>query len=372
MAEPLKNFFSRNVVRRLADDIVSSYPRFPKQAFVRRATKGLEDLELLDRGRHISNALAACLPPAYPEAIEIILGSLGPAYETDEVSSVGMTPFYYLPHVTFVAERGLDHFDLSMKAQYELTKRFTAESSIRPYIEQYPDRTMAVLSKWTRDSDAHVRRLVSEGTRLRLPWAPRVPWLDDNPERILELLEVLKDDPSTYVRRSVANNLNDLGKIYPDLLIKTCKKWSRSASGERKALVEHALRSAIKRADPKALKLLGYGDTASVKLEQIKFEPKRVKIGGRTNVGLVLRSSSSKKQDVLVDLIVHFVKASGNTSPKVFKLGRATLLPREAKEFRKAISLAVHSTRKPYPGKHLVEAQVNGKAKRIGTFEVVS
>jgi 3-methyladenine DNA glycosylase AlkC len=186
MAEPLKNFFSRNVVRRLADDIVSSYPRFPKQAFVRRATKGLEDLELLDRGRHISNALAACLPPAYPEAIEIILGSLGPAYETDEVSSVGMTPFYYLPHVTFVAERGLDHFDLSMKAQYELTKRFTAESSIRPYIEQYPDRTMAVLSKWTRDSDAHVRRLVSEGTRLRLPWAPRVPWLDDNPERILE------------------------------------------------------------------------------------------------------------------------------------------------------------------------------------------
>ena len=140
-----------------------------------------------------------------------------------------MAPFFYLPHTLFVAERGLDHFDLSMRAQYELTKRFSAEASIRPYIARYPERTLRVLRKWTPDRNPHVRRLVSEGTRLRLPWASRVPWLDANPERVLELLERLKDDPSTLVRRSVANNLNDLGKVRPDLLSRTCAAWLREA-----------------------------------------------------------------------------------------------------------------------------------------------
>ena len=128
----------------------------------------------------------------------------------------------------FVAERGLDHFDLSMRAQYELTKRFSAESSIRPYIARYPERTFAVLRAWTRDENPHVRRLVSEGTRLRLPWAGRVAWLDEHPERVLELLDLLKDDPSTLVRRSVANNLNDLGKVHPKLLAATALRgWRR-------------------------------------------------------------------------------------------------------------------------------------------------
>ena len=135
-----------------------------------------------------------------------------------------MEPFYYFPHSVFVAECGLDHFELSMQAQYELTKRFTAESSIRPYIERYPEETLSVLRHWVRDRNPHVRRLVSEGTRLRLPWAPRVSWLDRHPERILELLELLKDDPSTLARRSVANSLNDLGRVRPDLLAATAAR----------------------------------------------------------------------------------------------------------------------------------------------------
>ncbi len=171
-------------------------------------------------------------------------------------------PFFYLPHTIFVAEHGLDHFELSMKAQYELTKRFSAEGSIRPFIAKYPDRTLGTLREWSGDSNAHVRRLVSEGTRLRLPWAMRVQWLDANPERVLELLELLKDDPSTMVRRSVANNLNDLGKVHPALLARTCEAWLQNASTERRALVEHALRSAVKRGNADALRLLGYGRKA--------------------------------------------------------------------------------------------------------------
>lgn len=207
MADALKTFFSPALVRRLAADLARVHPRFPARSFVRQASLGLEALELLDRGRHIAAALAKHLPPSYPEAIEVLLRSLGPGHATDELIGAGMSPFFYLPHVLFVAERGLDHFDLSMRAQYELTQRFSAESSMRAYLERDPERTLTFLRRWTTDPSAHVRRLVSECTRLRLPWAARVPWLDAHPKRVIELLERLKDDPTTLVRRSVANNL---------------------------------------------------------------------------------------------------------------------------------------------------------------------
>ncbi|MFZ5469806.1 MAG: DNA alkylation repair protein [Myxococcota bacterium] len=272
----------------------------------------------------------------------------------------------------FVAERGLDHFDLSMRAQYELTKRFSAEGSIRPYIAQDPERTFAVLRKWASDDNAHVRRLVSEGTRLRLPWAMRVPWLDRNPDRVLELLELLKDDPTTLVRRSVANNLNDLGKVHPQLLVETCARWLEGASAERRALIEHALRSAVKRGDPAALRLLGFGKKPTVALEDVRIEPKKVVIGERVAVRFTLRSTARSSQSLLVDLAVHFVKANGNGSPKVFKLKRIDLPPRGQVELATKVSLAVHTTRKPRPGTHAVDVLVNGVAIRAGTFDVAA
>jgi 3-methyladenine DNA glycosylase AlkC len=208
MAEQLKTFFSPVLVRRLGADVARVYPAFDSRSFVRAATTGLDDLELLDRGKHIARALARFLPSGYPEAIDVLIRSLGAEHKTDELVGVGMAPFFYLPHTIFVAEHGLDHFEVSMKAQHELTRRFSAEGSIRPFIAKDPERTLRRLREWTSDPNAHVRRLVSEGTRLRLPWAMRVAWLDANPDRVIELLELLKDDPATLVRRSVANNLN--------------------------------------------------------------------------------------------------------------------------------------------------------------------
>ncbi|HTU58360.1 MAG TPA: DNA alkylation repair protein, partial [Polyangiales bacterium] len=187
MAEPLKVFFSSALVRRIAADVVRAEPLFAARAFVRQATTGLDQLELLDRGKHIARALHAHLPGTYPEALAVLLRSLGPEHASEELVGGGMAPFYYLPHTLFVAEHGLDHFDLSLQAQYELTKRFTAESSIRPYIARDPERTFAQLVAWSQDENPHVRRLVSEGTRLRLPWASRVAWLDANPRRVIEL-----------------------------------------------------------------------------------------------------------------------------------------------------------------------------------------
>ena len=369
MADTLKGFFSPALVRRLSADLVRAHPAFPARAFEQRACAGLDRLELLDRGRQIARALGESLPPDYPAAVDVLLRSLGPEHASDELVGAGMAPFFYLPHTVFVAERGLGHFDVSMRAQYELTKRFSAEASIRPYLAQDPQRTLAVLSTWTRDPNPHVRRLVSEGTRLRLPWAPRVAWLDANPELVLGLLERLKDDPSTLVRRSVANNLNDLGKLRPDLLARTAAAWLEGASPDRRALVEHALRSAVKRGDPDALRLLGYGRKAAVAVEGVRFAPRRVAVGGRVTLTFVLRSRSRAAQDLLVDVAVHFVKARG-TAAKVFKVARLTLPPRGTVALRAGFSLAVHTTRVPRPGIHAVDVVVNGRATRAGSFTV--
>ena len=368
----LKHFFSPALVRRLAADLVRVEPGFPGAAFIRQACAGLDRLELLDRGKHIARALAAHLPESYPAAIDVLLRSLGPEHASDELLGAGMAPFFYLPHSIFVAERGLDHFDLSMRAQYELTKRFSAESSIRPYIAKDPERTFETLRTWTADSNPHVRRLVSEGTRLRLPWAARVAWLDAHPERVIELLELLKDDPTTLVRRSVANNLNDLGKLRPDLLTSTCAAWLEGASSERRALVEHALRSAVKRGQTDALRLLGYGKKAAVTIEAACFSPRRVAIGGRVSISFVLRNRLTTRQPVLVDLAVHFVKANGHASPKVFKLTRTILPPKGRVAFDASVSLAVHTTRTPRPGRHAVDVIVNGQARRVGSFDVTA
>lgn len=371
MPEPLKTFFSSVLVERLAAELCRVEPGFASRAFCQSATCGLEALELVDRGRHIARALAEHLPQSYPEAISILLRSLGPEHAEPELVGAGMAPFFYLPHVLFVAERGLEHFELSMHAQYELTKRFSAEGSIRAYIERYPERCFEVLRTWTTDPNAHVRRLVSEGTRLRLPWAARVAFLDRNPERVLALLERLKADPTPFVRRSVANNLNDLGKVHPGLLTRTCQTWLREdASSERRALVKHALRSAVKRADPQALALLGFGARPSVSIKGVRLAPARVRLGGRLSIQCSLQSTARTAQDLLVDFAVHFVKADGHTAPKVFKGKRVKLAPGAEVRLENRISFAPMSTRRHYPGRHHAELLINGVGYALGAFEV--
>lgn len=372
MAEPLKTFFSPALVKRLAEDVARCDARFAADVFAREASAGLESMELMERAQHIAQMLARHLPESYPEAIDVLLRSLGPEHASDELIGVGMGPFYYLPHTLLVAEHGLSHFDLSMRAQLELTKRFSAEGSIRHFIKHDPERTWSYLERWIGDHNAHVRRLVSEGTRLRLPWAIRVPFLDANPERVIALLDRLKDDPTTLVRRSVANSLNDLGKVHPTLLTQTCERWMKDASAERRALIEHALRSAVKRGDPNALRILGFGTQAQVEIDEVFITPKRVAIGGEVSIGFMLRSTARTPQDLLVDVAVHFVKAKGQTAPKVFKLKRVTLSPGQRVMLSTSVSLAVHTTRKPNPGKHAVEVLINGAAFPAGHFDVLA
>lgn len=366
MAEPLKNRYGPEIPRRIARMIAQVHPAFPQTAFLRDALDGYEALELMPRGRHIARALRRHLPQEVPAALDILLASLDAPHGDD--SSGPLASFLFLPHTVYVADYALDHFEPAMRAQHALTQRFTAEFSIRPFIEKHPQRTLAVLRGWARDPSPHVRRLVSEGTRPRLPWAPRLRALQRDPRPALELLELLKDDPELYVRRSVANHLNDIGKDHPALLNAVAKRWLKGASPERAWIVRHALRSAIKRGDPGALAVSGFGAKAKVSVRKAAVTPQRVPIGGRVNIRFELANRKAAPQRVLADLRVHYAKAGGRTSAKVFKLKTVELGPKEILGFARTLSLANLTTRKHHPGRHRVEVLLNGRAVALGGF----
>jgi 3-methyladenine DNA glycosylase AlkC len=341
------------------------HPEFPQAEFLRDVLAGYGPLSLTGRGFHIAAALRKHLPAEYPQAVEVLLASASQPH--GHQASGGMAAFLYMPHLFFVAQHGLDHFEDSMRAQHALTQRFTAEYSIRAFLEKHPEATLARLREWTTDPSHHVRRLVSEGTRPRLPWAPRLRAFQKDPRPVLELLELLKDDPELYVRRSVANNLNDIGKDHPALLTGVAKRWLRDASEERRWIVNHALRSAIKRADSGALGALGYGSKAEVALRDKRITPSRVKIGGSVTVSFTLANKRSRAQRVMADLVVHFVKARG-TGAKTFKLKALDLKPNARVAVSKKIGLQQLTTRKHYPGVHQVEALLNGRCVALGSF----
>lgn len=369
MAEPLKNQFGVEIPGKIARMIARSFPEFKQAAFVKDALDGYEALELIPRGWKIARTLRGYLPAHYPAAAEILIASLGP--KLDKTDGNGMDTFLYLPHVCFVAEYGLDHFDVSMRAQYELTQRFTAEFCIRPFLERHTEATLACLKDWTKDPNPHVRRLVSEGTRPRLPWAPRLREFQKDPRPVLALLELLKDDPELYVRRSVANNLNDIGKDHPSLLVKTARRWMKNATNERRWLISHALRSAVKRGEPGALAVMGFGGVPKISVGNVNIRPKRIVMGNSVKIAFEVTNTGTGNQRMLVDFRIHFMKANGKASPKVFKLKAVELAPRETVQMGKAISLAEMTTRKHYAGTHKVDVVLNGHTQPLGKFELI-
>jgi 3-methyladenine DNA glycosylase AlkC len=368
VAEQLKHFFNEEIVRAVAADLERVHPAFRAEDFVRRCMNGLAGLELVARGWHIADALNEHLPRPFAAAAEILVAALGP--EIPATGEVGMAPFRHLPHVLFVQKFGLDDFEAAMRAQYELTKRFSAESSIRAYLVKHPKATYARLAEWAGDKNAHVRRLVSEGTRPRLPWAPRLRAFQENPRPVLALLERLKDDPVRYVQRSVANNLNDIGKDHPDLAVATCRAWLVDATPCRRWIVTHALRSMVKKGHRGALAIVGAGGKPSIRIDRVQLTPRNVRVGGKLRFSFEIVSTARKTQDLLVDYAVHFVKANGETRPKVFKLRKIVLPSRARLALAGTISFADMTTRRHYPGAHRIDVLANGVAYPLARFDL--
>jgi 3-methyladenine DNA glycosylase AlkC len=349
--------------------LAAVHPGFDTQGFIRDGLAGFEALELLPRARHLADALYRHLPQDFERAGAVLLASFGPPAASP--MNQGMAPFLYLPYSVYIGRHGLGHFELAMRLQHALTQRFTAEFCIRPFLETQPAATLARLAEWTRDPSEHVRRLVSEGTRPRLPWAPRLRDFQRDPSPVINLLERLKDDPSLYVRRSVANNLNDIGKDHPELLFSVARRWNADAPAPRRWIVGHALRSAVKQGAPQALQILGFGEQARVELRQASVRPARVRIGEPVEIGFDLHHTGRRVQALMVDLRVWYIKAQGPPRPKVFKLRSLELAAGETVRLSKRLLLAQMTTRIHHPGEHAVEALVNGQPLPIGSFQLL-
>jgi 3-methyladenine DNA glycosylase AlkC len=398
MAEPFKNLLDAAAVRALGERVAASAGRqrvtFERASFVRDATRGLEALELLDRGRHVARALRAHLPREVPRALALAVGALGsgePGPDEQGPSPSSQSPsrdeegsvFRWLPLSALIEAIGDEalaapeafddaSFEACLSACHALTQRFTAEFCVRPFLQLREAATLARLAQWTGAPSEHVRRLCSEGTRTRLPWGRRLDAFIARPAPVLALLEQLKDDESEYVRRSVANNLNDLAKDHSALVIETCERWWRDGSVARRKLVTHALRTLVKRGDARALALLGMDVEHTHAHLEVRghVAPRRVAIGGSARVSITASNRDARDARVVIDLVVHYVKkgpaGAAKTSAKVFKGKTLTVPAHESVSFERTVAFVDRSIRTHEPGLHRIEAKANGKLVPLG------
>ncbi|MCX7789192.1 MAG: DNA alkylation repair protein [Chloroflexaceae bacterium] len=365
--QPFKHHFGPDLVVDLARRIGAVAPSFPEAAFVAAVAPQLEPLELKARVAVIAAGLRAHLPPDYPTALQVLLAILGPPHT--EAEGMFTDGWWLMPLAAFVEHYGLDHVEESLAAMHAITQRHTAEYAIRPFLTRHPERTLRTLQVWVTDPSFHVRRLVSEGTRPRLPWAARLPQFVADPAPVLDLLERLKDDPSAYVRKSVANNLNDIARDHPDLVLTTLARWREGASAERVWIIRHALRTLVKQGHPTALALLGAG-APQVTLVALELAPTRVAVGDTVTLSVTLRSIASTAQLLVVDYVLRMPGARGATRAKVFKLRSEWLAPGATLRLQKRHSFAPVGVRPVYPGPHAISIQVNGVELGVVAFEV--
>jgi 3-methyladenine DNA glycosylase AlkC len=369
MAEQLKNIFNEETITLIAGQLGAALKELDVEGFQRRCLQGLEPLSLTERAAHIATIMESVLPKDGEEALRVLIASFGP--ELAGADSIGFSSLRYMSHALVISRLGLPHFALAMQAQQELTKRFTAEFSIRSFLLQYPKETHAQMLVWAKDGNVHVRRLASEGTRPRLPWAAYLEEYQRDPAPIFEILELLKDDPERYVQRSVANNLNDIAKDNPALVIALCERWSTDATEGRRWIIGHALRSLIKKGDRAALSLVGTGSAPEVEVREITLSPQQLKLGQKASLSFVIKGLGEQPQALMIDYAVHYVKANGKTNAKVFKLKKASLAKGASLPCTVTISFAEFTTRKHYPGVHRVEALINGGVFPLGEFSVI-
>jgi 3-methyladenine DNA glycosylase AlkC len=355
MAEPLKNMYNRTFVDALSAALKGVYAEFDTAAFLSfNLDDAWEARELKYRMRHIARAMRHVLPADYRAALAIV---------RQAAASPILAKFGFEPMISpdFVECFGLDDPEVSLPALEQFTQQTSAEFAIRPFIVRDTSGVMARMLDWTQHESHHLRRLASEGSRPRLPWAMALPVFKKDPAPIVPILEALKQDESDYVRRSVANNLNDIAKDNPQVVLDILRRWNTIDDAGTQWIIRHALRSLVKQGHAEALDLLGYGDSAAFEVKNLVIEPAAVPMGGEIKFAFTLVSQSDAPQNLMVDYIVHHMKANGKTAPKTFKLAKVVLPPGTETSLGKKHSFRPITTRRYYPGQHIIEIQINGK-----------
>jgi 3-methyladenine DNA glycosylase AlkC len=376
--EPFKNLLSPALVtdaaallQRHAD---AAGLAFDGERFAALAVQGLETLELKARAMQVCDALQATLPAHFETAAGLLEAALAPATADDTVSPPqglhdGLRGWVLWPVGEFIARTGQARPARALAALHALTQRFTAEFAIRPFIVQHPALCFDTFARWQHDPSAHVRRLVSEGSRPRLPWGLRLQALVQDPTPTLPLLRTLQDDTSPYVRRSVANHLNDIAKDHPDLVAAWLHEHLPGAGAERRALLRHASRTLLKQGHAPVLQAWGLGQ-ALQGTARLQLAPRRVELGGAVQLTLTLRSTTEQSQRLAIDYTVHHVKADGRLSPKVFKGWTLELPPGATVTLTRRHALRPITTRRYHAGRHELTVQVNGEVLARGHFRL--
>jgi len=373
MAEPFKTFLNAPLVHAASQHLVRAWPAFDAPRFVALATRGLDDLELKARALQIADALSATLPEDFSHAADVLESALGPAEAGErmadlQVTDAGLAGWVLWSAGEFVAQRGLEHPERSLRALHAITQRFTAEFAIRPFLMVHEALTLRTLAEWVHDPSAHVRRLVSEGSRPRLPWGVQLKAFMADPSPTLPLLRALQDDPSAYVRRSVANHLNDIAKDHPAIVADWVETYLPTASPARRALLRHASRTLIKRGDARVLQAWGIGDRFAGALS-LTLSADRVRVGETVVLTVHLQApADGGTQSLVIDYAVHHVKADGRSSPTVFKGWRCALAPGTSRTLQKRHSMRAVTTRRYHAGQHRVAVQVNGEPVAEAAF----
>jgi len=351
----------------MAEHLKRVHPGFPSQDFVTSASKGFQALEMKGRVVQIAQALEQSLPGPYPKNLKIILKALAPVGAT---SRDGLEGFSLWPVTYYIESKGLSDFEASMEALKAVTRRFTSEFGIRPFLQAYPERVYPRLQEWTQDSCEHVRRWTSEGTRPNLPWGQNITHIKSHLGQNLKILEALKEDPSLYVRKSVANHLNDIAWIEPRLVLKTLEAWSSIKTPEMTWLRKRALRNLLKQGNPQALRLLGFDTKAPVEFTKFTVSPRKIKEGESLTLKFEIKNSGHQSQAFMVDYVIDFLRANGSHSPKVFKLKTVVLEAGEAVTLQKEVKVRKVTTRAHYPGKQGISVQLNGIRRGKSTFHL--
>lgn len=358
--EPLKEMFNRKFYERLANEFAKADKQFDHKKFLTEATKDLEPLSLNQRMRNTSIVLHKFLPADYKKAIQVM----------EKVIPNMPRGYTNLLFPDFVGLYGHEQVDHSLEALKLFTQFGSSEFAIREFLKRDFTKTIKVMSNWAKDKNHHVRRLSSEGSRPRLPWSFKLDEVIKNPALTRPILEALNADGELYVRKSVANHLNDISKENPDYMLEVVNSWDKK-NPDTLWIIKHASRTLIKKGNSSSLSVFDFEKDAKVSIENFKVKPAKLKLGESLVFEFDLLSEKNKPQKLVVDYVIHYRKKSGELSPKVFKLKELHLNAKERVSISKKQVFKDFTTRKHEKGQHAIEIQVNGKILARQVFYLV-
>lgn len=364
MPDLIKNNYNLSLLNKLSLDIQTVYSSFQTADFIKSIMdETWNNLELKDRVYKISAVLGQYLPSDYGKAIHII-DQIVMNYGTWLSGLGGFFP-------GFVELYGQDekNWDISMGALERYTPYASSEFAVRPFIMQQEERMMKQMYIWSQHENECVRRLASEGCRPALPWAPAITSFKKDPTPILPILEQLKNDSSLHVRKSVANNLNDISKTHPDLVIRLAKQWYKK-SDYTDWIIKHGCRTLLKKGNNEALNIFGYSSNPTVNIEDFSLNPSSISIGD--DITFTFSLSVKQPTKVRLEYGIDYVKSNGRRNRKIFQLSEITLKENQKKSYAKKHSFANLSTRKHYPGTHTIVFIVNGQERTSLDFQLTT